>query len=135
MKDDDIVDSVEEFGFKMFAQHLRYGFAYLFFIVTHGLNLTRTEIRSHDEDGVLKINCPAFRVSQTTVIEDLEQHIKNVWVRFFDLIKENHAIRPAPHCFSQLAAFFVYYISRRRANHASDRVLFYVLGIVTLHYE
>src|SRR5207249_4409199 len=83
MKDDDIVDSVEEFGFKMFAQHLRYGFAYLFFIVTHGLNLTRTEIRSHDEDGVLKINCPAFRVSLSSVIEELQMHIKNVVVRFF----------------------------------------------------
>src|SRR2546423_6176911 len=58
---------------------------------SHGaplLNKARTDIRRHDNDRVLKIDCIAQRVSQNTVFENLQQDVEDVRMRFFDFVEQ-----------------------------------------------
>ena len=56
-------------------------------------------------------------------------------MRFFDLVKKNDAVRSSSHRFSQLSAFFITNVSRRRADHARDRMLFHVFGHIQPHHR
>jgi hypothetical protein len=46
-----------------------------------------TDIRGHYDDRVPEINYTAFAIGQSSVIEDLQQNIPNVGMRFFYLIQ------------------------------------------------
>src|SRR5256885_8823343 len=51
-------------------------------------------IRSHDQNCILEINRPTFRVRQTSVIENLQQHIEDIRMSFLDFVKQDDAVRP-----------------------------------------
>ena len=44
-----------------------------------------------------EVDRAAFRVGDAPVVEDLKQDRRHVGVRFFELVEEHDAIRPAPH--------------------------------------
>ena len=87
MKDHDVIDPIKEFRFEVLAQDLRDRFVHLLFIVADGLNLARAEIRGHDQNRVLEIDCATFRIRQTAIVQDLQQHVEDVRMRFLDLVK------------------------------------------------
>ena len=61
-------------------------------------NETCADVGGHDDDGVLKADHLALRIRQTAVIENLQQHVEDIRVCLFDLIKQHNGIRLAAHC-------------------------------------
>ena len=61
------------------------------------------------------------------VIQHLKKDIEDIRMRFLDLVKKDDRIRIPADFFTELAAFFIPYISRRRTNQLGNAVLFHVL--------
>ena len=69
-------------------------------------------------------------VGKASVVEQLQQDIEDVGMRLFDLVEQDHRVRPPPHRLGQLAALVVTDVARRRADQPRHRVLLHVLGHV-----
>ena len=52
-----------------------------------------TEIRCHNDERIAEINRAPLPVCQSPVIKHLQQHIENIRMRFFYLIKQNNLKR------------------------------------------
>ena len=135
-EDDDVVHAVQKLRLEGLPQELR--------DLRLGLlprdaprprlnQVLRADVRRHDQHGVAEIDRATLRVRQTTVIEDLQQHVEDVRMRLLDLVEQHDGVRPPPNRFRQLAPFLVADVSRRRADHARDRVLLHVLRHVEPH--
>ena len=88
------------------------------------------EVRRHDHDGVLEVDRAALAVGQAPVVEQLEQDVQHLRVRFLDLVEQDDGIGPPAHRLGELAGFVVADVSGRRADQARHRVLLLVLGHV-----
>src|SRR3972149_5704634 len=64
------------------------------------LNKLGTDITGHDYDAITKINPSPFGIGQMTIIENLEQDIKYIRMRLFNLIEKNSTIGLPPYCLS-----------------------------------
>ena len=102
LEHDDVVDTVQEFGADGLLQHLQH-FALRFLkdvsLLSIGKSAHRlellldelaTEVGSHDDDGVLKVDHTALIVGQAAVVEHLQQDIEHVGMCLFNLIEEYH---------------------------------------------
>jgi hypothetical protein len=87
-------------------------------------------IRGHDDDGVFETGHAAPVVGQAAVVEHLQQDVEGIGVRFFDFVEQDDGVRLAAHGLGELAAFFVAYISRRRAHEPRHVVAFLVFAHV-----
>ncbi len=87
-----------------------------------------SDVGSHDDDGVLEVHRPALIIGQTAVIQQLQQDIEHIRMGFFDLVKQDYAVRLPSYGFGQLAALVVAHVSRRRSYQSGDGVLLHVLG-------
>ena len=67
----------------------------------------RTDVRRQKDDRVLEVDVPAFTVVHESLVEDLEEHLVDVRVRFFDLVEEHHGIRSPAHRLSKDTALAV----------------------------
>ena len=47
----------------------------------------RTNIAGHDDDSVLEVHGAALTISEATIIQNLQEYVKYIWVCFFDFIK------------------------------------------------
>ena len=141
VEDDDLVDAVEELGTEVRLQRLVH--LLLHPLVGHGVRrlgkadgrlakVGGTEVRGHDQHGVLEVDRAALRVGQAAVFEDLQQRVEDVGVGLFDLVEEHDGERLATNGFGELTALFVTDVARRRADEAAHRVLLHVLGHVEL---
>ena len=88
------------------------------------------EVRRHDHHRVLEVHGAALSVGQAPVVEQLEQDVQHVRMRFLDFIEEDDGVRTAAYGLRQLTGLLVAHIAGRRAEHARDRVLLLVLGHV-----
>src|SRR6516164_1234611 len=140
---DHVVDTVEELGPEVLLQLL--GDLRLHPVVrTPGLALpgepdrdalgdvTRAQVRGHDDHGVLEVHHAALGVGEAPVLEDLQQRVEDVRVGLLDLVEQDHRERPAAHLLGQLAALLVAHVTGRRAEQPGNRVLLHVLGHVEL---
>ena len=91
-----------------------------------------TEVRRHDDHGVLEVDRATLRVGEATVLQDLEERVEHVGVGLLDLVEEHDGERLAAHGLGELAAFVVADVARRRADEPRHRVLLHVLGHVEL---
>src|ERR1051326_4860784 len=76
VKDHNVIDAIQKLRLEMLMQDLRHGFAHLLVVVFDSLNLAGAEIRCHDQNGVLEINCASLRISEPSVVENLQQHVE-----------------------------------------------------------
>ena len=53
-------------------------------------------VAGHDDDGVLEGHCAPLAVRHPPIIQDLEQHVEDICMRFLHLIQQDHRIRPTP---------------------------------------
>src|SRR6185369_226718 len=95
VEDDDVVYTIQKLRFEMQPQLLNDGFTHLLLITFGRLDLARAEVRSHDQNRVLEIDCSTFRVRQSAVVENLKQDVENIRMRLLDLIEEDNRIRTA----------------------------------------
>ena len=82
--------------------------------------LAASDIGRHNDDCVFEVNSSSLIISQSSVIKKLKQNVENIRMCFFDFIKEHYAVRFAAYCFSQLSAFVVTNISRRRTHQSGN---------------
>ncbi|CAB4685407.1 unannotated protein [freshwater metagenome] len=85
-----------------------------------------TQVACHDDDGVAEVNTASLAVCKTTFFKNLQQRVEHVGVSFFNFVEQNNREWLATNCFSELTAFFVADVSRRRTNKATNGVLFHV---------
>ena len=71
------------------------------------------DIAGHDDDRVAEIHGPPVPVSQSPVIEDLEERIEDFRVRLLNLVKQDDLIGTAPDCLGELATLVKAHIARR----------------------
>src|ERR1700751_2304496 len=129
IENDDLVDPIQEFRSEMVAKRLHPPPVTNFSIGSIHYELA-ADVAGHNNDRVLEIDRATLTIGDPAIVQDLEQHIKDIRVRFFDLIKEDDAIRFAAHRFTQLAAFLITDIARRRSDQTGHGVFLHVLAHV-----
>ena len=124
-----LIQPVEEFRAEAFPHGAHHGRPRCFDIRAFGQfrDGMGTQIAGQHNDGVAEINRPPLAIRQPPIIKHLQQHIEDIIMCLFDLIEQNHLIRPSPHGFCQRTTFFIANIARRRANQPRYRVLFHIL--------
>ena len=85
------------------------------------------DVAGHDDDGVFEVHGPALVVREAAVVQQLEQDVEHIRVGLFNLVKEEHAVGPAPHGLGELAPLVVAHVARRRAHQAGNGVLLHIL--------
>src|SRR3977135_2026808 len=108
MEDDNLVHAIQKFRPEVMSQFGQHGFLHQIVSGSFGLaaeleDPLRSNVRGHDDDRILEVDDAALPISQASVIEDLQQHIKSVVMRLLDFVKENHRVRPASYGLRQLA--------------------------------
>jgi hypothetical protein len=51
------------------------------------LNHLRTDVRGHNQQGVLEVHRAALGIGQATIFKNLQQHVEDIGVGFLDLIE------------------------------------------------
>src|SRR5438132_1135508 len=98
VEDDDFVHAVEKLGAKMVAQLIqnRALHALVVFIIKGAPVLKdamAANVGGHDDDGVFEIDGSSLTVGQSPVVEQLQQDVEDIMMRFFDFIEKDHAVR------------------------------------------
>src|SRR5690348_10116203 len=147
VEDDHGVNTVEELGLEsilQFAEHLvlhglvlvlrTLGRVFALREANGGLTIEQgcADVRGHDHDGVAEVHRAALGVGQLAVLEDLEQHVEDVWVSLLDLVEQDHTVRLAPYRLGELAALLIADVARRGADEPGRRVTLHELGHVNL---
>ena len=82
------------------------------------LQFSCADVRCHDDDGVFEVHLSAQTVGEATFVEYLQQHVEHIGVSLFDFIKKYNRIGATTLLLSQLSAFFVANVARRRTHKA-----------------
>ena len=67
-----------------------------------------------------------MRIGNMSVIEYLKQNVKYIRVRFLNLIKKKNTVWISAHLFTELSAFVITNISRRRSNQFGHTVFLHI---------
>ena len=104
---------------------------------THGrrLGCPGPQVRGHNDDGVAEIHRAALTVGQSAVIQHLQQHIKHIRVRFFNLIQQDNAIRTAAYRLGQLATLIMANIPGRCTNQPCHGVFLHIFAHIQPHHS
>ena len=131
MEDHEFIDSIQKFRAEIpfqFIQnivlHALPGFRLFDFLEAEGhalLNELRAQVGRHHQDRVLEIDLPPQAIRKQPVVQDLQEHVEDIRMSFFDLIEQHHRIRAAPHFFGQLPALFIAHVTRRGAEQPGTR--------------
>ena len=91
-----------------------------------GGDLTCAHIRGHDDDRIAEVDHAPLRIGQATFLQDLEQDVEDIRMRFLDLVEEHDRIRALTHCGGKLATLVIAHVPRRRTDQARHRMLLHV---------
>src|SRR5579862_8025363 len=132
MKHDDIVDAIDELGPETLLDDLHDGSTHADIVLLARVLLDhlRSEIGSHDDDGVAEVDGAPLTIRQAAIVEHLQQDVEDIRVRLLHLIQENHRIGPAAYGLGQIAAFLVPHVARRSTDQPRDGMLLHELGHV-----
>src|SRR5438093_2704112 len=93
------------------------------------------DVARHRDQRVPEIDRPALPVGETPVLEDLRQDLRDVGMRFLDLVEQDHRVGTPTHRFGELPSFLEAHVPRRGADEAGDGVLLHVLRHVDPHHR
>ena len=97
-----------------------------FLAEAHSARLPLTaRIRGHNDNGVCKTDRTPVGVVGLALIENLQQDVHDIRVRFFDLIKQNDGIGFPAHLFGKLPCLIIADVAGRRADKPRYRMLFH----------
>ena len=124
MEQQDLIEAVEEFGTEGAIDDLHDLVADRRDVLAIGLggHDVAAEIRGQHDQGVAEIDGAAVAIGQPPVIQHLEQKVEDVPMGLFDLVEQDHLIRPPADRFGQCPAFLVADIAGRRPDQARYRV-------------
>ena len=86
-------------------------------------DVASSEVRGHDDHGVLEVDNPPLGVSQSTIFQNLQQRIEDIRVCLFDLVEQHDGERLAADLLSELTALFVTDVAGRRTEEPRNSVL------------
>jgi hypothetical protein len=66
-------------------------------------------------------------VGQPSVVEDLQERVEHIGVRFLDLVEQHDGVRLAPHRLGELPALLVPDVAGGGADHPADGVPLLIL--------
>src|SRR5215203_7389160 len=72
-----------------------------------GLDPLSSHVGGHDDDCVLEVHRAPLGVCQASIVEYLQQDVKDVRVRLLYLVQEQDRVRTAPHALGELASLLV----------------------------
>jgi len=88
---DDLVDSIEKLRFEETPQCIHHpSREFLFAQRIALLEYLTSKIGSHYHDRIAKIYSPTLGISQSTVVEELQENVENIGMRLLYLIEEHH---------------------------------------------
>src|SRR4030042_3113642 len=138
VKDDDLINPVQEFRSEKGLQVFRDFFFELFIarypvrsrfphpLFKHFLYMAASYVRCHNDNSIPEINSPPVSISQPPVIKQLQKEIKDLRVGFLNFIKKEYRIGFSPYSLSKLAAFFIANIARRCTDESRYRMSFLI---------
>ena len=135
VKDDDLVDAVQELRPKVRTHHLvdltarsrvQINVALRGQAATFGDQLA-PQVGRHDDDGVPEIDRSSLPIGQPPVVKKLQQDVQHIDMRLLHFVEQHHGVRPPADRFRQLARFVVADIPGRRADESRDGVFLQVL--------
>ena len=94
IEDNDFINTVNEFGSEVLLDFIHPGFLHyvrIFTLTVH--DFLRTEVGSHNDDGILEVNRASLTVGHTTVVQGLKQDVEYVRMSLFNFVEKNHAVR------------------------------------------
>src|SRR6478672_9380065 len=90
-EDDDVVDAIEELGAKMLTQRVHHRLLDCIPIFCSVLeNEHAADVRRHDDHGVSEIDRATLRISQPSIVENLQKNIEHIRMCFFDFIEQHN---------------------------------------------
>ena len=121
-------------GFQITHNHISRFFTDIAVFINSLQQILGTNIGSKDDNGILKIYSTPLGISDTAIIQYLQQYIKYIWMCLFYFIKEDNAVRFTAYSFCQLATFIIANITWRRSDKTSHRMLLHVLTHINTHH-
>ncbi len=91
------------------------------------VDVAEAQVGRHHEQRVGEVDDLALGIRQPAVLQDLEQHVEDLGVRLFDLVEEDHAVRPSADGLGELAALVVTDIAGRRSDQPGGGVALHEL--------
>ena len=115
---DDVIEAVDELRFESLANLVLNCFHLL--LPRHALLNKEggTKVRGQNQDRVAEVNGSTLTICQSTIIENLQEQIKNLGVSLFHLIEQDHRIGATANGLGQLATLFISDVSGRGADEA-----------------
>mmetsp|Transcript_3247 Transcript_3247/g.10849 ORF Transcript_3247/g.10849 Transcript_3247/m.10849 type:complete len:579 (+) Transcript_3247:544-2280(+) len=98
-------------------------------------NRLRADVRRHHEHRVREVYGPSFAVREAAVLEDLQEDVEHVRVRFFNLVQKHERVRVPSHRLRELPALLVPDVPGRRPDEPGHREGFHVLAHVDPHHR
>ncbi len=141
---DDVVDTVDELGRELLLQRLDeelVGAVGIHLVVgktdtgAELLQLACADVTRKHDDGVAEIDAVSLTVGEPSFVQDLEEDVEDVGVRFLYLVKEDDGVGFAAHGLGELTAVFVGDVSRRRSDEERDRMFLHILGHVEAYHR
>src|SRR6185312_5414829 len=133
---DYVIHAIQELGPELLTQHRDHLLFHTIEIATGILeDVLASDVRRHDDDGVLEVHRATLRIREPPVIQDLQQYVEHIGVRLFDLVEEHYRIRTPPNRFRELPAFLESNVAWRRADQSRDGVLLHVLRHVDARHR
>src|SRR5829696_3147222 len=137
-EDDHLVYAVDELGAQGVFEDLHHVVLELLEgLITPGVRLYPlcAHVGGHDDHRLLEVHCPALRVCQTSVVEDLQKDIEDVGVSLLYLVQEQDAVGTAPDALGELASLLVANVAGRGPNQAAHSVPLLELAHVDAHHR
>lgn len=124
-EDDDLVDTVDEFGREVALDgtHDELLRRRVDGAVTHVVEEGSAKVTRHDDDGIPEVHDATLTVGQAAVVEYLQEELHELPCGLLDLVDEHDRVRFATDVLRELAALVVADVSRRCTNESGDRVL------------
>ena len=91
-------------------------------------HVRNADVAGHYDNGIAEIHRFAVRIGKPAFVQNLQQQIEHVRVRFFHLVEQHHAIRLFVDFFGKVAAFVVTDVSRGRADKFCGGLLVHIFG-------
>lgn len=96
----------------------------------HVVEVRGTEVARHDDNGIAEVDDTTLTVSQTTIIEHLQEEGDELPCSFLDFINENDGVGFPTNVLGKLTALIVPDITRGSTNETGDRVLLRVFRAI-----
>ena len=128
-ENNNLVQAIQKFRTEMARQrltdllfHIRLPAVARVFLKSRESNLTHfqsklaSDIGGHNDNRIFEIHHAALGVGQAAVVQNLQEDIEHLRMRFFNFVEQNHRIRPMADELGQLSAFLIPDIPGGRAD-------------------